>query len=693
MKYLRVTERWQRLTVVFVFLTCSPTIMAQPAATAPANDEALAKSAALGLAALQQLRDENVEPALQALGVAADLQFPAHNRFDDGLSAAAGGLSLALAQLRTDEQYELLHDWTMPTDDRRSVRILTSVVPEAAPPSEFARALGQRPKKDSFAVATVGSMPGLFCSAWTMIVAADDAGTLRQLVTELEGLAKDGVPNAQFVLTLAKLRDSRSDDEVLKKLLAGRVAGGDGVPAPAERSDAVLVAAALQRKELGTVCEEIAERLNQFDFSNGTSGFVPLLRRLRAVVILKNRSPETDPRELFYVTPALWVAADSQSRIGRSAGAAEAIWLTHEEHVKRLAGPGDDTLLMRYPLTGKFELKGEVAELDHGGGGMTYGGLAFDANSTKFTLQEVQRTNSQSRVWPFVAPKEHRLFNRVNIRSDGEKITFLSNLHPGWSGTAASCASCPWLGLRAFGDGRAIFRNLELVGEPEIPREVHIAAGSDLRGWTATYGETVPTITAPFLPGAEAPAVAAESLDWHVSDGVIHGTASAGAAQGVAQSQLAYMRPCLDGETISYEFFYEEDKTTVHPVLGRLAFLVEPGGVRLHWLTDNVSEWTGLPEDNAVVEPLNRRGPRNPPLKSGEWNAMIVKLANGRVSLSLNGEEIYQRPLDDFYGRHFGFYHDRNKSAVQVRNVVLMGDWPEKLSAEQLGNLVAFGGD
>jgi hypothetical protein len=140
-----------------------------------------------------------------------------------------------------------------------------------------------------------------------MIVAADDAGTLRQLITELEGLKKDNVANADFVLTLARLRDSdsRCDAEELNAQLSQRVAGGDGVPAPANHSDAALVAAGIERRELGQVCEQIVERLNKFDFTQGTSKFVPLLRRLRAVTILKTRSPDTNPRDLFYVTPEL----------------------------------------------------------------------------------------------------------------------------------------------------------------------------------------------------------------------------------------------------------------------------------------------------------------------------------------------------------------------------------------------------
>ncbi len=314
--------------------------------------------------------------------------------------------------------------------------------------------------------------------------------------------------------------------------------------------------------------------------------------------------------------------------------------------------------------------------------------MAFDANAEKFTLIEVQRPHFEQRVWPFVAPKEHRMFNRVNIRSDGETVTFLSNLHPGWRGSTEACSSSPWLGLRAFGHGRIIFRNLELVGEPTIPREVNLV-GDDLRGWGSSFNELTTKILKPFPTVPATPAT--ETPEWHLSDGIVHGAAAETPdSEQVAQSHLAYMRPVLDGETVTYEFFHEEDKVTAHPVLGRVAFLMEPNGIRLHWLTDNSQEWTCLAEDNAIIEPLSRRGPAKLPLKSGDWNTVVVKVSKDELSLTLNGEEVYERSLEGVTGRHFGIYHDRNKTSAQFRNVVLTGDWPEKLSAEQLQQLVAL---
>ncbi len=649
------------------------------------------------LGVLQALRDEDVSQSLEILEAVNSLPDDALDPFRSALSPASGALYRSLMQLDTDERYELLHQWTFGKNTDSELRVFLSLVPEIAPPMEFARAIGQRPGKDSFPVATVGEMRGLFCSAWTMVAAADDSGNLRQLIAELEPLAQKKVRNASFVLSMAKLKDSRSTLEELKTLLTARITPEGETSGALLLQDAALVAAAMPREGLADQRQLIVERLNQFNFASGSSPHVPFLKRLRATVILRNRSPETNPSEVLYQPPTLWVAADDQRHSGFATGADRVIWLSHEDHIQRLAGHGDDALLFRYPLTGKFELKGEATALDHGAAGMLYGGLGFDADQEVFAVREIQRNAFELREWPFVAPRDLRMFNRVNIRAEDSSIKFLSNLHPGYNGSPASCASAPWIGLRASGDGRFYFRNLELTGEPVIPREVRISDSPDLRGWTASYGELLPRAVVPFpsqpakvlarsqQPPADAPPA------WSVAEGVIKSQMmQAASEETVMQSHLAYVRPLQNGETLSYEFFYEEGKSEVHPTLGRMAFLIEAGGVRIHWLTDAGNEWTGLAADNAIIEPLNRRGPRALPLKVGDWNQLTLKLVEGKASLGLNGEQIYERAIEDLSSHHFGLYHDRARSSVQIRNAVLSGEWPEKLTPEQMQKLAAF---
>ena len=124
----------------FCLSACIATSDEAPSSVAPTMDR-VAAAGELSKKALTHLRDEEIEKALEVLGTVADLELPANNRFEDPTGAAAAGLNRALAQLSTDEQYDLLHDWSMPTSDRKTVRVLTSLTPEIGPPMEFARAL------------------------------------------------------------------------------------------------------------------------------------------------------------------------------------------------------------------------------------------------------------------------------------------------------------------------------------------------------------------------------------------------------------------------------------------------------------------------------------------------------------------------------------------------------------------------
>ncbi len=97
------------------------------------------------------------------------------------------------------------------------------------------------------------------------------------------------------------------------------------------------------------------------------------------------------------------------------------------------------------------------------------------------------------------------------------------------------------------------------------------------------------------------------------------------------QSRLYYHRPLADGDVVTYEFLYEPGQVMVHPSLDRLAFLLEPEGVRLHWMTAGSNDLSGLPADNAIDEPASRRGPARLPLKPGGWNTVKLGLSGGKI--------------------------------------------------------------
>jgi hypothetical protein len=575
--------------------------------------------------------------------------------------------------------------------------LLTTLVPQVAPPKAFARALGERPRDTSFPISSIGEVRGLFSTGWSLVRAADEAGRLRQLTRELEQLTADKIPNADSLLLLAQLAGARSDVSGLAKSLEARAGvmsnpiakPGESPGAVIDPSNMALAAAALTHESLRPISEAMFNSLVELTYGGTASRQRPFLRLAHATAVQLNRG-ESGAEVLRQNRLKYWVPSSGRTSDLHAGGAVDATWLVHEDHILHLAGARNDVLFFRYPLTGEFEFRCEAQE---GGrimtdGGLVYGGLQFQALGTtnQLTVWDADIAHFARKPCPFVRHEDRPAFNRMSIRSTADQAVLTANLHPLWFDKSSDAKVSPWLGLRSFDERRPMFRNLAITGNPVILREVRLSDGQSLRGWQSRfYGETQPS---PFPPEPE---TVAATVDWHLAEGVIHG-AKREVLSGVnRQSRLHYQRPLLDGESITYDFHYERDAFEVHSALGRLVFLIEPNGVRVHWMTDGDREWTGLPSDNAVVEPLNRRGPRPLPLKERDWNTVTLARSDGKVTLSLNDTVIYQRAID-FGGDHtFGFYRDRTKSA-KIRDVIMTGDWPETLPEDFIAN-PAIGGE
>jgi hypothetical protein len=141
---------------------------------------------------------------------------------------------------------------------------------------------------------------------------------------------------------------------------------------------------------------------------------------------------------------------------------------------------------------------------------------------------------------------------------------------------------------------------------------------------------------------------------------------------------LYYHRPMLEDGVFEYDFYYEKDKTLVHPAFDRLAFILDPDGVKLHVITDGPHERSGLKIGNLSEEPANRRGGKLP-LKDKSWNTMRLTLKGDTLSLNLNGEDIYQRTVEPTNQRLFGFFHYTDASEARIQKAIYRGDWAKEL--------------
>jgi hypothetical protein len=189
-------------------------------------------------------------------------------------------------------------------------------------------------------------------------------------------------------------------------------------------------------------------------------------------------------------------------------------------------------------------------------------------------------------------------------------------------------------------------------------------AQADLTGWLADYYHPV-----------------AHNDAWH-KDGDLLTCKRRKELPGThRQNLIRYHRPLLEDGEIEYEFYYEPGKVHVHPAVDRLTFMLEPAGVRIHWLTDPPYDRTTLAHDNVIDEPANRRGPETLPLKERDWNRIKLALKGDLVSLSLNDVPICERALEATNQRCFGLFHYSDESEVRVRRITYHGNWPRTLPA------------
>src|SRR5262245_47174185 len=161
--------------------------------------------------ALRQLREGSLEQVLKILEVPAEWELPFSLVEDNSLAPVYAGLNRVLSQLDHEAQFELLHKWSFPGHSPKLIRHLTALVPTVVPPVEFARALGQRPRADSFPVSSIGAVRGIFSTEWLLVVAAQKSGRLKRLTTELAPLVDQKVPGAQRLLALARIADDRGE--------------------------------------------------------------------------------------------------------------------------------------------------------------------------------------------------------------------------------------------------------------------------------------------------------------------------------------------------------------------------------------------------------------------------------------------------------------------------------------------------
>jgi tetratricopeptide (TPR) repeat protein len=682
---------------------------------------------------------------MEMLGQSADL------RVEHSLTAVidesnVSVLVLLSRELRTRtpaDRYALLKAWTWPAGDRKDARLIAAFIEP------------QAPVPDAFATRDVlPTDADLYSTATWLIDAAHTAGTLDDLAKTLAKAdrdraarkpapkAKDAVAkparekkpeetldNLSALRILVAIEQGRAEDvrPALERRIASsmRLSGGneqdDDSPGPVAWPDYLVTRAALGVPELADVSARLAAILIACEAGSQQSGnglfFGHRLQldpaRIAMARLGSGSLPGREPDLALWQPTSIPNEMQQPAFGNRPVTVAANIlapgwWVEHKGLLVHIGGPGEQYLVGSVPLTGRFEVTVQ-SFADHGISGLLgYGGLLMQpgmAYRAPGWQESYLQGLSPNVLWTsgqheILRPKGRfagsESFNTLTLHVEPGTVRYLVNGHLCYEDTDPS-PTAPWLVLGGRGSTPAVFRNMSITGNPEVPRTVRLVHRNRLDGWAANfYHESIPARrrTEPSIMRSDdddTPEPRAETPDWWAQGGEIHGRARPPLRRGLIQSRLAYQRPLRDGESVSYEFYYEPDRIHVHPAVGRLAFLIEPGGVRLHWMTDALTQELGGPkDDNVADDPAYRTDAVV--LKPGAWNLARVGLESGKVSLEINGKRAMVRPLEPTNDRTFSLYHDKARTSVRVRDVVLTGAWPSTLSPAQRAEPLARGG-
>lgn len=386
-----------------------------------------------------------------------------------------------------------------------------------------------------------------------------------------------------------------------------------------------------------------------------------------------------------------WMRSTMASGKDYSEGKTVPIWVTDQKsRIDHVGGFSDDYLWFRYPLTGNFRFEIETQDGGWSESELVIDGLRFTAlgNSSNVYLK-TQSTSDWVRIPTKVAKKND--WNRCSVTLDKDFLSY--HLNDTLIYREARKDRPTWIGLHSEGAKKTSVRNIKISGEPTIPDSVDLIPEGSLRGWSGQYyGATLPTAGVNTTKREQDAGSLQryrsspkpnqiDNLAWTVKDGeLISGRVQKQSFNG--QNSIRYERPIGDGETLSYEFFYQEGKTEAHPSIGRTAYILRPSGVALHWMSAPNTPW-GIPKGYEVPLPGVEEKPL--PLKSGEWNQVELERTGRKLRILLNGQVVFdQEPQSRLGDMVFGFFHNREQTSARLRNVTLRGSWPESVPDELL---------
>ena len=628
-----------------------------------------------------------IEPALDLLGHAEDLSPNQSASSDYSVGKLLTHIRAQLEQMPVDQRYDLLHQWIMPSQNRRTVRLGSSTISAQYAPHlvDDGQPPDYRPEDPTNRDANWMSL------LEQLIVDARELNTFDDLRREIDQLKAAKVDSADTLAMLTSLDNADplphpQVNELIQDFIK-RSQEARRVPIDFHLLNRQLFRIPHHRAAANTVFANLSHESRSKHYS--TDLMHMRLHRLNALIETAGVTfDQMDADQLL----EHWCAGRFLSSSSTQQLQIPSSWMVYDDILTYVTGSKYQRMFFRYPLSGNFEFSALVYDDTWSEGSLAYAGILIEPEdwNNRSKLSDAGNHNKAYRAW---TPTRRSGLNLWTVRVQDNTVSFLIGNRIVHRQSLAGNTS-PWIAFCTEGARKAYFVAPELEGEIDIPREVSLISDGRMDGWVAKYyGETIPVQIQPLKPDEQSddrgsPSVSFDPTahDWSVHQDILYGR-QVDASERTQPSRLVYHRPLQPGETIRYEYFYSADEVDVAAGLGRLAFRFQPDGVRVHWMKHrSVADLSDLAESHWIT-PNVANLLTELAVKEDDWNSVKMRLENDSLHIDLNGQLVGAFPVTS--DQQFSFFHFKDQTESRIRNVVLEGEWPEALDDSIRSDLFA----
>ncbi len=389
------------------------------------------------------------------------------------------------------------------------------------------------------------------------------------------------------------------------------------------------------------------------------------------------------------------------------------VWTVNDkQRIECFGGAWYGQLIFRYPLPVNSSIKFTADHTDKKTDGLYCGGVTMLSLEQQQSMCYAMAPNTRMLgLFNAQSSKPARAFegilkeNSLNLKMGEKALEVLEH----------DAKTVPFVGLASYGARASAFSEVVITSPTAIPREVPML-DEGLTGWSAgLFGHTLPKLTGHIVsnePGIQT-SDGAQNLSpiWRIVDNELRAgkpksdddqakqsddaeqtqpqvpdpfstdeeNAQNASQTKPLQSNMTYSRPLCEGEHVEYEFYHTPETQNASPSLGRIAYLMRDGKISLKWISTSNRARKATEESNFLGDDPNAEVLAPVKLELNAWNRVQLKIEGGKVVLSVAGTDVYRRPLEKETVARFGFYCEPQKDQVQIRNVILKGDWPTEL--------------